>query len=191
MANRIHNLSKGSRWRFINSKLNLADDASWGQGIDPFLSSKRWLQGPEFLEKLETGWPGYCVELGSILPSTVEQGKRCKRGSSLFKLDPVIDADILRVGGWLCSQIKHHKSLPEYSRVKANTESHSQTGWSLLVCNSDAHIFYKLQQRYYVWCQLFGKKSEEKSSVFCKRQLAKPGEQKMADQIFHPSLMPA
>jgi len=75
VANRIHNLSKGSRWRFINSKLNLADDASWGQGIDPFLSSKRWLQGPEFLEKLETGWARNPVELGSILPDDPEVRK--------------------------------------------------------------------------------------------------------------------
>ncbi len=50
----IHDLSEVNQWRFVDSKHNPADDASRGLSIEPFLSSKRWFCGPEFLDTTHT-----------------------------------------------------------------------------------------------------------------------------------------
>ena len=50
VANRlavIHDGSKVRQWRYVNSDLNPADDASRG------IQSERWLMGPEFLQREE------------------------------------------------------------------------------------------------------------------------------------------
>lgn len=78
VANRIvviHNLSKVNQWRFVDSRQNPADDASRGMSIERFLSSKRWLQGPEFLEKSKAQWPRIPEELGSVLSDDPEVRK--------------------------------------------------------------------------------------------------------------------
>lgn len=54
VANRlavIHDGSQTRQWRYVNSDLNPADDASRGT------QSKRWLEGPEFLYRDEAEWP--------------------------------------------------------------------------------------------------------------------------------------
>lgn len=71
----IHNLSKVSQWRFVDTKHNPGDVASRGLSIEPFLRSKTWLQGPVFLEKPETEWPRKPEELDSILPDDPEVRK--------------------------------------------------------------------------------------------------------------------
>ena len=61
VANRvsvIRELSKGAQWRHISSKLNLADAASRGLKSDVFLQSKLWINGPCFLSKPQSKWPG-------------------------------------------------------------------------------------------------------------------------------------
>lgn len=54
VANRlavIHDGSQQEQWKFVNSNLNPADDASRG------IQSTRWLNGPEFLYREESAWP--------------------------------------------------------------------------------------------------------------------------------------
>ena len=52
VANRlsqIHDCSSPSRWRYVPSKLNPADDASRGLKVDELLTNSRWKVGPPFL----------------------------------------------------------------------------------------------------------------------------------------------
>ena len=52
VANRvqvIREASDVSQWRYIETKVNPADDASRGLEVNKFLKSQRWLNGPEFL----------------------------------------------------------------------------------------------------------------------------------------------
>lgn len=61
VANRIciiQWLSKAEQWRHISSKLNPADAASRGIKADVFLSAQECSNGPQFLSKPHTHWPG-------------------------------------------------------------------------------------------------------------------------------------
>ncbi|XP_055605676.1 uncharacterized protein LOC129753853 [Uranotaenia lowii] len=53
----ILSISKINEWRWIPSKMNVADDATkWGNGPN-FCSTSRWFVGPEFLYSPEDEWP--------------------------------------------------------------------------------------------------------------------------------------
>ncbi|XP_028417119.1 uncharacterized protein LOC114541385 [Dendronephthya gigantea] len=57
VANRvaaIHNASSPAQWSYINTELNLADDASRGVPVE---SLHRWIEEPEFLRKSKEFWP--------------------------------------------------------------------------------------------------------------------------------------
>ena len=53
----IHEHSEPSQWRYVNSEINPADDASRGLTVDTMIQNSRWLSGPEFLTKEEHLWP--------------------------------------------------------------------------------------------------------------------------------------
>jgi hypothetical protein len=60
VANRlavVHETTEPTQWRYVNTRLNPADDASRGLSADVLLKNKRWLTGPEFLWKTEDYWP--------------------------------------------------------------------------------------------------------------------------------------
>jgi hypothetical protein len=51
VANRIamiHSGSSPSQWRYVDSKLNPADDASRGLPVEDMVKDNRWLKGPDF-----------------------------------------------------------------------------------------------------------------------------------------------
>ncbi|XP_062539143.1 uncharacterized protein LOC134207436 [Armigeres subalbatus] len=50
-------LTKENEWRWVPSRLNIADEATkWGKG-PCFDAGSRWVQGPEFLSRAEELWP--------------------------------------------------------------------------------------------------------------------------------------
>ena len=53
----IHEGSKITKWRYVPSKANPADDASHGLNASKETTSCKWFQGPEFLWQNETSWP--------------------------------------------------------------------------------------------------------------------------------------
>ncbi|KAK4329183.1 hypothetical protein Pmani_000412 [Petrolisthes manimaculis] len=60
VANRVSVINDGSlprQWRYVNTKLNPADDASRGLSAADVVSSRRWLQGPDFLWGDESQFP--------------------------------------------------------------------------------------------------------------------------------------
>ena len=60
VANRVASIREAThvvQWRYISSKNNPADEASRGLTADNFLACKRWIEGPDFLQKSEVDWP--------------------------------------------------------------------------------------------------------------------------------------
>lgn len=69
VANRIstiHDGSKPDQWRYVDTKLNPADDASRGLSVDSLLNNTRWIRGPQFLWQSESAWPEYHAVLGEV-----------------------------------------------------------------------------------------------------------------------------
>ncbi|XP_058456592.1 uncharacterized protein LOC131433989 [Malaya genurostris] len=62
-VNEILSLSSIREWRWVPTRLNVADEATkWGKGpsFDP---KSRWYRGPEFLYDAETEWPKDCRKI--------------------------------------------------------------------------------------------------------------------------------
>ena len=60
VANRIaaiHEGSRASHWKYVDTGFNPADDASRGLSAEELCCSKRWICGPDFLWKEESSWP--------------------------------------------------------------------------------------------------------------------------------------
>ena len=60
VANRVSAIreqSLPSQWRYVQTELNPADDASRGISADDIVKPTRWIKGPDFLLKDETMWP--------------------------------------------------------------------------------------------------------------------------------------
>ncbi|XP_071085478.1 uncharacterized protein [Haliotis cracherodii] len=59
VANRVTQIREGSSpqsWRYVQSSLNPADDASRGLDADELLAKENWLQGPSFLWENKDTW---------------------------------------------------------------------------------------------------------------------------------------
>ncbi|XP_068738913.1 uncharacterized protein [Montipora capricornis] len=52
----IHDGSSPDQRRYVDSRSNLADDASRGLTAEQLIHNKRWLHGPEFLWKSDECW---------------------------------------------------------------------------------------------------------------------------------------
>ena len=60
VANRVAAIRERSlptQWKYVESKLNPADDASRGLEVDAVVDSNRWTKGPDFLWQSEEMWP--------------------------------------------------------------------------------------------------------------------------------------
>ncbi|XP_055612959.1 uncharacterized protein LOC129759515 [Uranotaenia lowii] len=80
-------------WRWISTKMNVADLATkWGQGGQLDVDGP-WFNGPEFLKEEEAEWP----RPKSIQP-TVEEQKMCGVHQSLEIPDPLVD--VSRFSKW-------------------------------------------------------------------------------------------
>lgn len=60
VANRVSAIREQSspmQWRYVETKLNPADDASRGMTVEAIAKSNRWSRGPHFLWQNEENWP--------------------------------------------------------------------------------------------------------------------------------------
>ncbi|XP_053662228.1 uncharacterized protein LOC128711380, partial [Anopheles marshallii] len=60
VAFRVSELSEitdANEWRWLSTKVNVADDGTKWQGHPDLTSSSRWFRGPEFLWEVEENWP--------------------------------------------------------------------------------------------------------------------------------------
>ena len=69
VANRISallNQSTAAQWRYVDTSLNPADEASRGMTVEGLLNNERRTQGPEFLKQSEEEWPRRPPSMGEI-----------------------------------------------------------------------------------------------------------------------------
>ena len=60
VANRLAEIERNSNissWRYVRPELNPADEASGGVQAEKFLTSSKWLTGPQFLKEPMECWP--------------------------------------------------------------------------------------------------------------------------------------
>ena len=60
VANRLTTIHEGSRptqWKYVETSSNPADDASRGLSAEELIRNKRWINGPAFLWEKEDQWP--------------------------------------------------------------------------------------------------------------------------------------
>lgn len=115
--------------------------------------------------------------------ASLKQGKPCRRGSSLYKLEPVIDADVLRVEGRtrrmaMPTENKHPVILPKHFHVSKVILSHIHRQVSH---SGRGHMLSKPHQRYWLSGANSSARRIIKRCVVCRRQQARAGEQKTAD----------
>jgi len=83
VANRVSAIldqSTAAQWRYIETTLNRADEASTGMTVDELLMNERWKQGPPFLKKAEHSWPKRPENLGEMSDNDPE----VKKGAETF-----------------------------------------------------------------------------------------------------------
>lgn len=100
-----------SDWRWIPTKLNVADDATKWQQTPDFNPTSRWFVGPEFLQKTEENWPEN--QTAKILPNGNEELKSSMR-HSIF--EPPIIVNILHFDRW-CRLLRSQAFLGRCARV--------------------------------------------------------------------------
>ena len=102
-----------SQWRYVDTKLNPADDASRGMSADDIVQYTRWTKGPSFLWNDEATWPKLPAAMirdqsenfdpevvkasfvGLAHPSAIQMGEFFERFSCWYKLKKFV-AWILR-----------------------------------------------------------------------------------------------
>ncbi len=70
VANRvevIRNGSETSQWNYVPTECNPADDCSRGLSMEKLLKCERWFNGPQFLWKATSEWPGRSFALDETL----------------------------------------------------------------------------------------------------------------------------
>ena len=78
VANRVSAIldqSTATQWRYVETSLNPADEASRGMTVDALLRSDRWSQGPPFLKQPKKTWPQRPADVGEISESDPEVKK--------------------------------------------------------------------------------------------------------------------
>ena len=126
VANRvttIHEASSPEQWRYVNTELNPADDASRGLDADSMLARDRWRNGPRFLWQGEDKWPSE-PEVSGLLNKDPE----VKREVTSRAVDARVNADPIdkllnRYSCWL----RLRKAVAWLLRFKDWLRSHKPT----------------------------------------------------------------
>ncbi|XP_014673955.1 PREDICTED: uncharacterized protein LOC106814173 [Priapulus caudatus] len=105
VANRIAVIHEGSepiQWRYVNTKVNPADQASRGINSTALLRNSEWISGPQFLWTAEDDWPGDIPgstddvlsgdpEVKSVTVNTVKVGEVVADSSVTTAVDKLIN----------------------------------------------------------------------------------------------------
>ena len=98
----IHETTQPSQWRYVNTQLNVADDASRGLSAEALVNNKRWREGPDFLWKTEDHWPRLPVPSITVDDDDLELKKEAKTFTthSSNTADTPLDRMIERFSSW-------------------------------------------------------------------------------------------
>ena len=80
---KIDELSEPTQWKYVNSALNPADDATRGLNVSSLTANSRWISGPEFLYLPEQCWP----QPPCTLPTLPEEYSILRKTVNVVKSD--------------------------------------------------------------------------------------------------------
>ncbi|KAK3744013.1 hypothetical protein QZH41_004823 [Actinostola sp. cb2023] len=126
VANRVAAIldqSTETQWKYVETSLNPADEASRGMTVDAFLHNKRWTDGPDFLKQSEETWPQRPPDMGQIPNDDPE----VKKSIEAFAIEVSNDSDyISKVLEKFSSWTSLKKIIAWILRYKNNLRKQSQ-----------------------------------------------------------------
>ena len=143
VANRVSAIldqSTAAQWRYVESTLNPADEASRGMTVDELLINERWKQGPPFLKKPEQFWPQRPENLGEISDNDPE----VKKGVETFANKVSVTCDYIgnameKISSW--SRLKKIIAwILRYKNILRNRSQHSNTNKTIKLQFDDSTI---------------------------------------------------
>ena len=163
VANRLNVIQEATtveQWRYVNSKLNPADDASRGLGEGELLNSNRWKSGPQFLWSDSSHWPvgpGKAVselnndcELKLAVNSHVTVSLKfdlvdelCTRYCSWFRLQKAV-AWLRKFLAWICCG----KDVVRSQHVKCRLDTDEVKAASMVIIKRVQLICYEAEVQF-------------------------------------------
>ncbi|XP_068738205.1 uncharacterized protein, partial [Montipora capricornis] len=143
VANRVSAIldqSTAAQWRYVESTLNPADEASRGMTVDELLMNERWKHGPPFLKKAEQSWPQRPENLGEIPDNDPE----VKKGVETFANKASVSCDYLgnameNISSW--SRLKKIIAwVLRYKNILRNRSQNSNTNKTIQLQSDDSII---------------------------------------------------
>ena len=89
--------STASKWKYVDTSRNPADEASRGMTVVAVLNNERWTQGPDFLKQSNKAWPRRPADMGEISTDVPEIKKTAE--TSTQKKD-YMGKDFERFSSW-------------------------------------------------------------------------------------------
>ena len=143
VANRVSAIldqSTAAQWRYVESTLNPADEASRGMTVDELVINERWKQGPPFLKKPEQFWPQRPGNLGEISDNDPE----VKKGVETFANKASVACDYIgnameKISSW--SRLKKIIAwILRYKNILRNRSQQSNTNKTIKLQFHDSTI---------------------------------------------------
>ena len=143
VANRVSAIldqSTAAQWRYVETTLNPADEASRGMTVDELLINERWKQGPAFLKKAEQSWPQRPDNLGEI----PENDPEVKKGAETFANKTSVVCDYIgivieKISSW--SRLKKIIAwILRYKRILRRRSQYSNTNQTIKLQFDDSII---------------------------------------------------
>ena len=131
--------SSAAQWRYVESTLNPADEASRGMTVDELLMNERWKQGPPFLKKAEQSWPQRLENLSKIPDNHPEvKGVKTFTNKTSVSWDYIGNAmENISSWSWLKKIIAW---VLRYKNILRNRSQHSNTNKTIKLQSDDSII---------------------------------------------------
>ena len=208
VANRISAIleqSNANQWRYVDTSLNPADEASRGMTADALLNNQRWVQGPDFLSEPEETWPQRPADFGEISSNDPEVKKTpvtfankaskpngdlnevLQRFSSWTRLKKVV-AWILRYKNMLRKQVQRRKAN-QVINYPSNAETVTPLSVSEMKDAENEIIRYVQKQSFAEEVQILSQTTKETQERKCNSAIKKCSSLYKLDPIIEDNLV--
>ena len=194
VANRVHLIQEATspeQWRYVDTKLNPANVASWGLSTREFLNS-RWVCGPEFLWKDESHWPSNVVvkdpAFTHLSPHDPEVKKVTVLATAVMQSEPTLENRLKRLSEWHCAKKAISLSLLFVKRLKnSKNQKQGKEGFKIEVkdIRQAESVIIKSVQGAHFQRELESIKSLSIANSFEDRQLAKQRKACTRSSVLH------
>lgn len=163
VANRvatIHDASSPSQWRYVNTQINPADDASAARGVSVD-SLQCWIHGPEFLTQSTETWPQRPADMNATIP---DDDPEVKKDSEVYTSEastgnPVLEiierfsswTHLKKIVAWILRYKSHLSRLSKKRRTGVTNPIQSTSTTTLITIvelnNAEFEILKHVQTR--------------------------------------------